>query len=633
MRFKSVVSCIVPVVFLVMAGCSSSHDSGSQGTGGEGSLLPLTGPLAKGHTPEDVKAFLSSRGLALEESVTEESSGYTGYRARFCSLKKTPGIPKYCLVLTGTPYSMGYQAARLRPGHTYEMLTRFMRIIGLEQLKQIGIAVDPFSAKGQKVYDLLYSILRDECRASERFIPEDLRCEMQGVVDGMHDAGYPDVTYDDVLVLNQGVDSTYYLLLSLVGVTQDRECSKKAVEAFVKILGIMGRPENTYAVKGDTLLVKSEGVFDDYPRAGCNEFVIGGGLTKDGQTFHGRDFMFPTAGVYQDAACVMVYLPEKGIPFATVDPAGFVGHSVGINAMGLSIGMDVCQGAAYGENLGVGCMLVARHVLDTCADLDESIDAVKGLEKGVPWIYVLADDERHPVHGCGVELETGRSGPFTGPDTLPLWEQDLLAACGYTAMLKDQPLPDRGVLTRGSTWTYPKEFTKVNIGIPVPDPFFDSLDTTYLWFYFPDQVENDPDVLVATNHFILPRMRFTEFQPLIWLMYRIEPLPESVWRYETQLSYIQDAIDCGGAAEFFGPDPETPSERSAGWMIDFLNSGRENGWFYGSTWENVEGHHTIMNNTTREIRSLFGKMADPWVGVNLEDFCCWYYLVPPECSL
>jgi hypothetical protein len=59
-------------------------------------------------------------------------------------------------------------------------------------------------------------------------------------------------------------------------------------------------------------------------------------------------------------------------------------------------------------------------------------------------------------------------------------------------------------------------------------------------------------------------------------------------------------------------------------MIDFLNTGRENGWYYDG-WENVEGHHTVMNNTTREMRSLFGKMADPWVGVSLQEFCSWYY--------
>lgn len=144
MRFKSVVSCIVPVVFLVMAGCSSSHDSGSQGTGGiMGSLLPLTGPLAKGHTPEDVKAFLSSRDWrrGVGDGGVERVHRVPG---EILQPEEDPGMPKYSPRAHGHALQHGPSAARLRPGHTYEMLTRFMRIIGLEQLKQIGIAVDPF---------------------------------------------------------------------------------------------------------------------------------------------------------------------------------------------------------------------------------------------------------------------------------------------------------------------------------------------------------------------------------------------------------------------------------------------------------------------------------------------------------
>ena len=42
---------------------------------------------------------------------------------------------------------------------------------------------------------------------------------------------------------------------------------------------------------------------------GCNAFSISGDAAG-GRHFFGRDFMFPTADVFQDTACLMLQVPE-----------------------------------------------------------------------------------------------------------------------------------------------------------------------------------------------------------------------------------------------------------------------------------------------------------------------------------
>ena len=62
----------------------------------------------------------------------------------------------------------------------------------------------------------------------------------------------------------------------------------------------------------------------NFSKFGCNQFVISGKTTLNDEIFHGRDFMFSTADIYQDISCVMVYLPDDGKPFVTVAAPGFV---------------------------------------------------------------------------------------------------------------------------------------------------------------------------------------------------------------------------------------------------------------------------------------------------------------------
>jgi hypothetical protein len=161
-------------------------------------------------------------------------------------------------------------------------------------------------------------------------------------------------------------------------------------------------------------------------------------------------------------------------------------------------------------------------------------------------------------------------------------------------------------MLRGAKWVYPGP-------IPTGNP------SDILSFCFPDQDETDPEMLLVTNHYIIPRMRFMQFIPIVQIIHAKGGLADSIWRYEAMLGLIQENY---GAIDFFGDNPDSPAQGSAGWIIDFLNTQRTD--YYKHPDQDVEGHHVIMNNSRRELKALFGYMQDPWVGVKLMPFVEWY---------
>jgi len=110
-----------------------------------------------------------------------------------------------------------------------------------------------------------------------------------------------------------------------------------------------------------------------------------------------------------------------------------------------------------------------------------------------------------------------------------------------------------------------------------------------------------------------------------------------MWRYDFLLNLIEEISASQDEMFFFdknidGSYADHPTYGSAGWLINFLNpfwknknDEQANIWFYGrdnATEEElfkkeVGGHHIVFNNSTGEMRALFGYMGDPWVGLNI----------------
>jgi hypothetical protein len=328
--------------------------------------------------------------------------------------------------------------------------------------------------------------------------------------------------------------------------------------------------------------------------------------------------MMETAGVYQDAVGLMVHLPSDGSrqPFVGVAPAGFVGQTTGLNAAGVAMGQDISLGLAFGSQLGCGSLLVVRHVLEFGTGLEQAVQLVRSLPRGASWMYGVSAEHPDPDYGPGIVLETFAHEPYyDGPSGLPRWVQWYLR--DFVALLGGEDLPDNGVIVRGATWRYPPAF--VGYGLPGSWHGQEWGEAANDWVCFPPQMEAWDDVVIASNHFVVPRARFTQFDPAIYLFAYGPPgaLTDSVWRYE---SMVVDLRRVYGGIGFFGPDPEFPEEGSAGWLIDFLNTGRVS--YYDGP--EVEGHHAVVHNKARQLRALFGYMDDPWVGVDLGAFVNYF---------
>ncbi len=652
MRKQWLLIFLVIGTFLSVSGCASKSDDESVSSSGseQAEITTLTDVMA-------------GQGLELLKEI--EVNGDKGYLMKFTG-KYSEGVnskgissgqfPKYCMVLTGSAYNMGYQTATLRPEQGYSMLTDYMKKLALQQFGMLGLNLPQEGETADEIYNIMYDTILDIVALMEKDIPSNLRKEMKGFADGMQAAGYTTdpntgrkISYTHLLVINEAVDTTYFFLAAVLGyakVTDDNKAIiAKCRSAFLKILAKASNSSSTDDESVTELLEKAKKNFalrGNQIRYGCNEFVVSGKATATGETYHGRDFMFSTADIYQDAAAMVVYLPDEGYPFVTVSVPAFIGQSSGLNIKGLSVGQDVCLVSFMGKTPGVGSMFMVRDIVQRSSNISEAVELVRNTTRGVSWVYFVASDEADSRYGHGAELSAvcnQRDDEIgNGIDTIPGWIQ--LLYTNQTSILDQLDADeltaggdiDRGVMVRGEAYEYPADdkFASPDFSLEEYSSYTDYYNTG---FRFTAQKETYDDALAATNHYIIPRMRMMQFQPLIDLIYAISGnLAESVWRYENMISQIGEYH---GNIEFFGDSPDAPAEGSAGWIIDFLNTQRSYPWFYRDQNDDgtneypvdvwVDGHHAVMNNTQREMRALYGYMTDPWVGVKLQPFVDWYY--------
>jgi hypothetical protein len=563
----------------------------------------------------DMSQLLAAQGLTLIESVScaDPVSGksYTGYMAAFdgaysegvnaAGLHIGP-LPKKCLVLTGSSYCMGYQMGYLMPSETQQMTGTF---IDKAAVALTGIKSDEIP----ELYNFLKDQVRILCENARPVIPDYIEQEMAGMAAGATVRGYS-VDARDIMLMNEGFDAMYAILSTGV-----MPMTQKFADLIKDIrLRLVSQKQVAALKRFDECIGITDGRIV-FPNAdpyimGCNEFIVSGNSTVGGEVYHGRDFMFVTGDIYQDVSCMAVYLPEEGHPFIAVTTPGFVGHPTAVNDLGLSMGVDVVRGACTRSTPGMGSLLVLRDIVQNSDSMDGAVERMKAMDRGVSWLYVIADDDRSVTYTNGVVVEEGRSDPpYTGPDLMPIWNQILLWP--LTERLKDQPLPERGMLIRDQAWLYPDQFKNVSIGYP------NGVDMNYL-LYFPDQIETWPDVVVAANNYVIPRMVFTTYNPLIGLIQG--KIVKTVFRYNKMV-------------ELIGNDYGRIDYAKARDIIDFLNPNRNidmlKRYKIGGP---VEGHHAIIDNKALTVEALFGYYGDweggvddVWVRLDLKPFADWLY--------
>ena len=189
----------------------------------------------------------------------------------------------------------------------------------------------------------------------------------------------------------------------------------------------------------------------------CDGFVATGNATTKGTSIMARNFMIPST--LSNQTVIMEYKPDYGNAFVSCSIPGFVGCPSVINDKGVCIGMDMVYGGKTNPlATGMGCLLTARYVAQYTNSADEAAEAIKdSFARGVSWLYLICDKNK-----------------------------GLVAEAAATYAPGDWSSQSKYFATRYTDY----KFTPTNDSQPGID-----------------QIEDSPNLVVATNHFVDPTVQ------------------------------------------------------------------------------------------------------------------------------
>lgn len=425
------------------------------------------------------------------------------------------------LHVKGSPYEMGYQQGVLCKESVEKMTIEYP-----ERLTPSMMGFKSDNSMLLSLWPLFRKIGINRCLAAEKHIPEEYREEMHGIADGAGE----NVTYEDVLLLNEGVDTTssmiYPLLLTAGEIT--------SIPLVIRNLVYLHR---------DSTAV--EAMSSPSP-LGCNEFVVFGNGTEDGRLFHGRDLMWNAIGFAQDYMLVRVSEPDEGYPFISTIFPGFVGTLDGMNSQGITCGADVVLSRDCMPFLGRrGMLFIVRDVVQHSATLDEGIERIRNAPRGISWIYIISDAK----------------------------------------------IPDGAVV----------ETSAHLVRTRAPEEEYRG------------QVEQEPCLVVATNHYIHPTMKLTE-RGFSYYGRAYAGGLHSEWRY----NYL-----CAELMQHYGEINATNARE----IIDFLHPPNyeylafkfHHKRYTDNASQEVNGAVCLFDSSRLEMWALYGYYDRPWVHYNLTE--------------
>lgn len=247
-----------------------------------------------------------------------------------------PVTGKKMIHVEGSAYERGFAIGYEFPEETIRNCSKEYYIAVVRGM--MGEWIDLFTDFDLLVEGIIAGVL-ELTKVHEKNIPAEFKDEMQGIVDGVNYAR-PDAKFklDDILMLNLSID----VIQSLMG----------------DVLASLG--------------LNMEDLAPFLPHA-CQGFVATGNATADGGTLMGRHFMFPYE-VFNETCLMIEYVPDRGYPFISITPPGYVGVTAAMNNQGLGIGQDMLMGAPTGySKVGMGRLLLARNAIQYAGSLNEAV--------------------------------------------------------------------------------------------------------------------------------------------------------------------------------------------------------------------------------------------------------------------
>ena len=367
----------------------------------------------------------------FEPDARVQKDGALGIRALHTRARNSvTGAPKRAYYVEGDGGHRGWLLGALAEPQVSRMAGEFVQNVAFAFFNA-GLTSDTGVARVIK--DLIVHIVAGASQRMLPDIPAELVSEIDGLADGCRHANpATTVQRERLLALNLGIDC---LLAHIYTGT----------------------------------LFAERGVPPDLLRTpvGCNAFSISGDAAG-GRHFFGRDFMFPTAGVFQDTACVIVQVPDAapGGParaFVSQGAPGLVGSIVAMNSDGVAIGVDMlpsrlCDPARPGLN----SLLLIRDCVRHCSSAEAVVDRIRRAPRGVSWLYPVADAAGHAyVVEAGRRLRANE--PFPYFDYVPRRYRTRLPDLGYIGRMRARhhtPAPRHGCVVRSHGYRLPDEYVR-----------------------------------------------------------------------------------------------------------------------------------------------------------------------------
>jgi len=557
------------------------------------------------HISKLIKAFDQDGFTVDQDSDVIEHDGNIGVRATH----KTAVIgrtrkKKRAFYIEGDPHTSGYLMGKLAEPEIERMCTEFNDNIVFDF---VNLKIkDPVVKK--VIGDILEDIVYLMSKRIFHDVPPQYNEEIEGMLDGCQEVHKnTKVDRESLWVLNVGFDA----LLSFIytGIFPHKKIYPIKIESKHLRVPIM-----------------------------CNGFAAFGIDPQTNANYHylGRDFMFPTADVFQDTAAMIIRNPNDGLPTVSVAAPGMVGTIAGMNKNGVGVGLDMLPGSNCDPvRPGFNSLLLTRHCIQLGTDCDKASEIIVNAQRGVSWAYVLADGTNDK--SCIVE-----AGATDDNLNFLSYADDWVVKAlkkvdpRIEDLLKTPAVPlRRGAMVRWNDYQYPGTYQLFNQALVSgykrkhpkytyrynPDDFSEKGYLDKLWtekncpgpFYFPPQREGLTNMILVTNHQIIPEMRLCAMNDWIATI-AAGNLNDLQWRYDELNKQMLAALTKGyiiyqeakNAIDFLAPDKNFP---------DYYNKNRK-----PLNQVQIRGSVSLMDLKKKTIETHYGYYSDEWIKITLNNY-------------
>lgn len=551
------------------------------------------------------------------------------------------GKPKKAYYIEGSPYEMGYLMGSLAHKEIALMMEYTDRVV--------------FSFIGSKVLEkikliqrTLISLIYELSKTAVKKLPEEIREEIRGIYDGCKSSDpKTSVNIEHLTVLNIGID----IICSMVYSGNFFMKDTKGIE-----------PEDfRIPMMCNALTV-------------CGKSAAGGCYFGRDFTFPTSDVFQDTAApIIYNPEGTGSYKGRKPIPFVNIAAPGMVGSIAAMNLEGVALGVNMSPGANCNpKHVGINSLLMTRMCVQYGNSAEAAANLMAELPKGVSWLYIIADGksgrscaaeagaskpDMNPVsaisHDSGLsqgnspsqEIESSQGveslqgvGPSRGPDFTKYPSEEyrsLLPDLGYIRDHSTVPYQN-GVMFRWNDYRYPSEYLAFNQRLwtyyneknktdkAIHSDAFDKKgyinkdkeQNCPSSFYFAPQREDSEDILVVTNHYIIPEMRY--FAMNRWTERIIGKRVNDIqWRYDELNRLIHDRLEERGSIGL----------EDARDLISFLSPSGRNKDYHADNPKSkdgkqlrIEGCLSVFDLKKKVVESQYGYFCDKWVRLTLPEY-------------